>query len=138
MTNKKQIASLLAEVPLFARCTKRSLSTIARHCEIHDFDEGIEVVVEDTPGDAFFVLVSGSCIVTRGSKKAGTIDPGGFFGELALLIPAPRSATITTAEPCTVAVLGPRMFRTLLREYPDMSEGLLAALAAQLRAAREG
>ncbi|MCH7789713.1 MAG: cyclic nucleotide-binding domain-containing protein [Acidobacteria bacterium] len=136
MSSRKQIAELLAEVPLFARCTKRALATIARHAEVASFEGGQDLVIEGNKGDAFFVLLEGGCTITKGSKKLGDVEPGGYFGELALLDPAPRSATITTTTPSTVAVLGPRMFRTLVREYPDLAEGLLSGLAAQLRAAR--
>ncbi len=136
MASRKQIAAALSEAPLFSRCTKRAIGTIARHAEVAEFDSGVELVTQGGPGDAFFVLLDGSCDVERDGTVADTLGPGDFFGELALIDPAPRSATVRTTRPTTVAVLGARMFRTLMREYPDMAEGLLKGMAGQLRAAR--
>ena len=48
--NKKQLAEGLAVVPLFERCTKRDLRTIARHVEVITVGDGIAVVTE---GDEF-------------------------------------------------------------------------------------
>ena len=63
------------------------------------------------------------------------MGPGSYFGELAILDGAPRSATVVAATDVKVAVLGIRMFRTLLREFPDLAEQLLVGLAGELRSA---
>jgi CRP-like cAMP-binding protein len=44
---------------------------------------------------------------------------------------------VVASEDVTVAVLGVRMFRTLLREFPEMALALLAGLAGDLRRARD-
>jgi CRP-like cAMP-binding protein len=137
VTSRKQIAAALGEAPLFSRCTKRALGTIARHAEVASFEPGTELVTQGGPGDAFFVVLDGACEVERDGAVSDTLGPGDFFGELALVDPAPRSATVRTTAPTAVAVLGARMFRTLVREYPDMAEGLLKGMAGQLRAARD-
>lgn len=87
-------------------------------------------------GDAFFVLLDGAALVTVAGRPLRRLEAGDFFGELALLDPAPRSATVTALTPVHIGVLGTRMFRTLLRELPPLSERLLAALARQARESR--
>lgn len=136
MVSRREVAALLAEVPLFSLCTKRALGTIARHVDTVDVAAGKTIVREGAPGDAFFVVLSGEAEVLVGGVPAGTLARGSQFGELALLSPAPRAATVRALNDMTLAVLGARMFRTLVREYPDLSEKLLAALAEELRAAR--
>ena len=54
----------------------------------------------------------------------------------AILDGAPRSATVVAATDVKVAVLGIRMFRTLLREFPELAEQLLVGLAGELRNAQ--
>ena len=123
----------LAAVALFARCSKRELQIVARHVETAEFPAGTQLVVEGEQGDAFFIVLDGEVVLRRGGRKVGTLGPGDYFGELALLDPAPRSATATAATEVRVAVLGARMFRTLLRELPSISERLLSSLARAFR-----
>jgi CRP-like cAMP-binding protein len=55
---------------------------------------------------------------------------------MAILDGAPRSATVVAETDVQVAVIGIRMFRTMLREFSDLTEQLLIALAGELREAR--
>jgi CRP-like cAMP-binding protein len=133
MASRTSTVERLRAVPLFARCTTRDLRTIARHLEVVDAAPGTEVVREGETGDVFFVVLEGTATVTRNRRRAGELGPGAHFGELALLDPAPRSATVTAATPLVLGALGHRMFKVLLREMPSLSAGLLASIAAQLR-----
>ncbi len=135
MARRSELVDRLAAVALFARCSKRELQIVARHAETAEFPAGKELVVEGEPGDAFFIVLEGEVVLRRGGRKVGTLGPGDYFGELALLDPAPRSATATGTTDVRVAVLGARMFRTLLRELPSMSERLLSGLARAFREA---
>ena len=48
-------------------------------------------------------------------EKVATIEPGGSFGELALMYTAPRAATVISAEPgCTLWALDRITFRRIL------------------------
>ena len=134
--SKKDLIQSLAEVPLFSRCTKRELATVARHAETVELEDGTEMIKEGDPGDAFFMILDGNAKVIQKGEEVADVGPGAWFGELALLDDRPRSATVVATSPITVAVLGVRMFRTILREFPDISELLLAGLAGQLREAR--
>lgn len=136
MARRKDLIEALGTVGLFARCTKRELATVARHVELVDLADGTEIVTQGGPGDAFFVILEGKATVERDGDGLTEAAAGDYFGELALLDGQPRSATVRAEGPITVAVLGVRMFRTLLREFPDIAEQLLAGLAGELRHAR--
>lgn len=137
MASRRELATVLAGVPLFVRCTKRSLGTIARHFEVVAVPAGTSIVRQGAPGDAFFVLIDGTAEVVVDDHAVGSMVAGAHFGELALLTAGPRNATVRATSDVTVGVLGARMFRTLVREYPDLSEQLLAGLASELRDARD-
>lgn len=136
MARRKDLIETLGTVGLFARCTKRELGTVARHLETVELGDGTEMITQGGPGDALFVILEGDAVVERDGVELSTAGPGDHFGELALLDGEPRSATVRAKGPVTVGVLGVRMFRTLLREFPDIAEQLLAGLAGELRAAR--
>ena len=133
MATRKKIAEALDGVPLFSRCSGRDLKAIARHVEIIDVPAGQDVVRQGDDGDALFVVLSGSARVVRNGRRLNTLSTGDYFGELALLDPAPRAATVTTTAPSVVAVLDLRMFRVLLRDVPPLSAELLAQLARRVR-----
>ncbi len=96
----------------------------------------MDLVREGEAGDALFIIIEGSAIVRSGSLELNRVGPGAYFGELALLDGEPRSATVVAETDVKVAVIGIRMFRTLLREFSDLAEQLLVALAGELREAR--
>jgi CRP-like cAMP-binding protein len=135
MAKKRELVDRLANVPLFSRCSRRDLQIVARHIDTVRVDPDSVIVTENEAGDAFFVVLDGRARVARNGGAVGTLEPGAYFGELALLDPAPRSATVAAETPMEVGVLGTRMFRTLLRELPAISERLLAGLARELREA---
>jgi CRP-like cAMP-binding protein len=124
----------LRNVPLFSRCTTGDLRIIARHLDVVEVAAGTDVVREGEMGDVFFVVLEGQAVVMRNGRTTGVVDTGAHFGELGLLDPAPRSATVRATTPLVVGALGHRMFKVLVRDVPTLAAGLLASMAAQLRA----
>jgi len=135
MTARRELISGLAAVPLFSACSKRDLQIVARHTEVVEVPAGTSVVEEGGKGDAFFFILAGEAVVRRRGRKVAALGPGHFFGELALLDPAPRDASVVAASPLTVGVLGARVFRAIVRDVPAMSEKLLRGMAQRLREA---
>jgi CRP-like cAMP-binding protein len=89
---------------------------------------------QDEPGDAFYLLVSGTAVVRRNGRKLREMGPGDFFGEVALLDGGPRSATVQTLGPATLFVIHPKDFASLL-VVPSIARKLLVGLAGRLRTA---
>lgn len=133
MATKKEIVERLGAVGLFRRCTKSDLKIIARHVETISLGEGRTIVRAGDDGDALFVILTGSAEVERDGQIVATLADGDYFGELALLDPAPRAATVIATSDTELAALGVRMFRVLLREVPGIGAKLLADLAARVR-----
>ena len=134
--SKKELAERLGTVPLFERCTKRDLRAVARHVDVIDYDDGEEIVTEGAIADAFFLILSGEATVLRGTQAVATLGEGDYFGEIALLDPSPRTASVTATSDLRVAAMNARMFRVLLRDVPEISSAMLASLASMLRDAR--
>jgi CRP-like cAMP-binding protein len=135
--SRRELTDLLGDVTLFSRCSRRERATVARHMDTARLAEGTTMVEEGEEGDALFVVLEGAASVRRKDAEVATVGPGAWFGELALLDGEPRSATVVATAPTTVAVLGVRLFRTLLREFPEMTSAVLAGLAADLRRTRD-
>jgi len=137
MGAKRELADLLADVGLFSKCTARQRRTIARHAQIAELKAGVDLIKEGEPGDALFVILEGEAVVHHDGVELDRVGPGAYFGEMAILDGEPRSATVVAETDVKVAVIGIRMFRTMLREFSDLAEQLLIALAGELRAARK-
>jgi CRP-like cAMP-binding protein len=137
VARRQELIDHLRNVPLFSRCSGRELRIVARHAEAVHLPAGSVLFEEGDTGDAFYIVLEGEAEVRRGTgRRLNSVGVGGWFGELALLDAAPRSASVVATSDLEVAVLGARIFRTLLRELPTISERLLAALAGELRDAR--
>jgi CRP/FNR family transcriptional regulator/CRP/FNR family cyclic AMP-dependent transcriptional regulator len=103
------------------------------------FRRGETVFHAGDPGDALFVIERGRVKITLpaddGSEPAilTTIGQGGFFGELALLDGAPRSATAVAVDGVYALVLRRDAFDRLVDEAPPLRHALLATLAGEIR-----
>jgi CRP-like cAMP-binding protein len=122
----------IAQVPLFARCTKRELGQIGTLADEVELEKGTVVVKEGAFGQEFFILVSGTAKVTRKGKTVANLGPGDFFGEIALLHNAPRNATVTATSDVDALVVSHRDFTSLLATAPQIQAKVLQALAERL------
>jgi CRP-like cAMP-binding protein len=120
-------------VPLFAGCTKKELRLIAKTAVVEARAAGATLVSEGEPGNRAFVIIQGSCRVTRKGRKVGTVGEGGVVGELSLLTGATRNATVVADTPLEVAILDQRAFLALLETSPSMCRKLLQTLATRLQ-----
>ena len=77
---------------------------------------GTIVIKEGEPGDRFYVLLSGIAGVTQSDRgRRAVLRAGEFFGEVALAMEVPRTATVTAMTPCVVASCDRGTFDELLR-----------------------
>jgi CRP-like cAMP-binding protein len=89
-------------------------------------------VNEGRRGHEFYVLLDGKAEVIHGGEQVAVLGPGQHFGELALLDPAPRSATVRMATDGEVLEITQHAFFELLEEVPILGRRLLAGLARRL------
>ena len=125
---------LLRSVPLFAGCSQKELGQIAMIADELSLPEGAKLIEEGKRGREFFVLVNGTVDVRRGGRKLRTMGNGDFFGEIALVSDAPRSATVTSASPVRVLVITGQAFQRLLTETTTIQAKVLAVLAERVAA----
>jgi CRP-like cAMP-binding protein len=132
---RDQYLKHLGEVPMFRALSKKDLSLVARLAENQLVKAGYVLVHEGKRESQFYLIVEGQAKVTRGKKTVATLGPGEYFGELALLDPGPRNASVTAVTDMEVLELGSRQFGGLLEEVPSIARKLLAGLAQRLHAA---
>jgi len=102
------------------------------------FDKGEVVFHEGDPGDTLHLLVHGR-VAVRLSTPLGDrtllrlIGTGGWFGELSLISPYPRSATIVALEPTETLVVTREHTEELRRRIPEFDALMVDALVREVR-----
>ncbi len=105
---------------LFGAADEAAIDALVRVLRIRRFRRGETVFHQGDPGDALFVLASGSVKVVLPSDEGAEpaivaiLGPGEFFGELAILDGAPHSATIVAVEATETLVLHRDAFLDLI------------------------
>ena len=133
MPKLDDIATTLAAVPLFAQLSTKERRVVAKALGVHEVADEVMLVRQGESGDTFYVLLEGQAKVVRNGRKIATLDQGTWFGELALLDPAPRDADVVTTAPSVVGMLDAKSFKKLVAELPNLTSRLLAGLARRVR-----
>jgi CRP-like cAMP-binding protein len=133
MSRKAFVADLIAAVPMFAVCSKRELAAITRLATEVDIPAGKLLTEEGKPGNEFMIVLGGTAEARRKGKKVADFGPGDYFGEIALLDPGPRTATVVATSPMTLAVISPSEFSAALEEVPTLARKIMRGLARRLR-----
>jgi len=106
----------LARVGLFGALSGEILTQLADRMQREDIEPGTVLVREGDPGDRFYVLLAGVAGVSQRSLgERRILRAGEFFGEVALVMNVPRTATVTAMTPCVVASCDQAAFDELLR-----------------------
>ena len=132
MLRKNAKVELIRSVPLFSNCSKRELQEIASLADEIHFPEGKTLIKEGERGREFFVLIEGSVDVRQKGRKLNPRGRAECFGEIALILDAPRTATVTTTSPVRALILTDRAFRSLIERSPDIQLKILKSLAQRL------
>ena len=135
MTGKDKRLDRLSEVSIFRALSRKELETLGRSADTVAFGAGTTLVEEGAAGREFFVVLSGEVSVTAGGKEVAVLGEGSWFGELAIIDPAPRGATVTTLSPCELLVIDGRRFLPLLEQVPTLANKILVGMARRLREA---
>jgi len=128
----------LQRCALFAKVEEPILGAIAETLRVRRFRRGEVIFHQGDPGDSLHIIESGAVKIALPSPEGAeaiiaTLRRGDFFGELALLDGAPRSATAAALEATETLVLSREQFRALIETAPGLRDALYAALAHELR-----
>jgi CRP-like cAMP-binding protein len=124
--------TLLERHPLLVHLTSEQLEGVARMGEIESYNPGEAIVVEQTLGDALFLILSGQVAVHKGAQTFATLSAGEFFGEMSLVEPAPRSASVTAMSATFVFRLPHDELRELISTDATAASVLLVQIVKTL------
>lgn len=98
-------------------------------------DRGAVLFREGDPGREMYFIQAGAVRLTRGPVELRTMRVGDYFGEMSMLLGAPRTATAEVVEPDTELVaIAEHNLETILLENPAVVRRLLVDMATRLQA----
>ncbi|RCK25920.1 multidrug transporter [Thalassospira profundimaris] len=135
--NIEQEVRLLRTIPLFAGLDPSVVKLLAFTSPRLTFKHGEVLVKQGDPGDAAFIVISGRGEIWLTTEEQQTlklrdVHPKEVIGEIALLVDAPRSATIRAVEDMTVLKLDKTEFLGLVRQDQAVAVQLIRVLADRL------
>jgi CRP-like cAMP-binding protein len=106
----------LSRVGLLATLSGETLGRLATRMEREEIPAGAGVVAEGELGDRFYVVLSGMLAVSQASRgPQRVLRPGDYFGEVALAMDIPRTASVRALTPVTVASCDRETFDEFVR-----------------------
>jgi CRP-like cAMP-binding protein len=111
---------------LFAELKERQLKKLGAKFRERIFEPGTSVVQEGKmSGVGFFVITEGEAVVSVSRKDVATLSAGDYFGEVALVIEAERTATVTATTQLQCLEIPVWDFRDFALQNPDVTWKLL-------------
>ena len=127
----------LRQVPLLADLSEEDLAQLYKMAEAVSIPSGELVLQEGDPGDSLYVVLDGELEVTKrhGGQEVllAVYREGQFFGEMALLEQAPRSASVRTLRESRLLMISQAAFQTLLSCSPSAPLKILHTVTSRLR-----
>jgi diguanylate cyclase (GGDEF)-like protein len=126
---------VLRGIDIFSGLSEADLAALGAKMRACAFLPGQTVFRENEDGAELFVVASGMVSISVATQDGENIElsrvgRGAFFGEMAILERAPRSATCTALEKTECLVLDAADFEALLTEAPSAAVGVLERMLA--------
>ena len=115
--------NLVSKVPMFASMHAGQIAEIAALLRPVRIAKGDAVVRQGDAGDSMYFIVSGQLEV-RTPHGVFKLNPGDFFGEIALVERTPRTATVVTATRSQLLQLQVLDFQRFVSQYPELLEDI--------------
>jgi HEAT repeat protein len=124
---------ILRSVQMFQLTPDHILAELAGILKEIDLEPNAEVIKQGDLGDCMFVIVHGAVNVHKGSEVLATLGPRDIVGEMSVLDPEPRSASVTTTAPTRLLRIDRADFYDLMADRIEIAQGVMSVLCQRLR-----
>ncbi len=123
----------LKPVPIFAEAPDHVLAQVVPILEEQEFEAGQRIFEKGDLGTSMYVIVSGKLRVHIDDRELTVLGERQVFGELALLDPEPRSASITAIESTLVFKISQAEIYELMADHIEITRGIMRVLCRRIR-----
>src|SRR5262245_25449698 len=132
-------AERLRKIPLFQGLRAHQYERLERWTDEIDVPVSKHLVNQGAYPHEFMVIETGTAEVTHDGAHLADLGPGDFFGEMALLLNVPRTATVKATSEITLVVMHERNFRAMEEEIPSVAKRIQTVLEERrAKAAEQG
>jgi hypothetical protein len=124
---------ILKSVGMFSQTPDNVLADVADLLEELDVSENETIFEKGDSGDSMYVILDGKVRVHDGERLLNYLGERDVFGEMALLDPEPRLASVTAVEATRLFRLDQAPFFELMSERPEVATGIIRVLTSHLR-----
>jgi len=132
----------LKNIPLFSGLTADELDAIANISTKRSYPKNTIIINEGDETDSLYLIISGKVKVMLSDEDGKEIiitllEPGEYFGELALIDEEPRSARVVTMEQSQLGLINKSDFNQVMDDNPGLVRNLMTGLTRRLRQANK-
>jgi CRP-like cAMP-binding protein len=110
----------LYKMPLFESFSQEFMAALGEVATTHSYHGDVEIVREKSGGSSLYLVLRGLLDVYVADTKVNTLTAGQWFGETMLLgIEESWTATLRTANACTLCEVQRKDLNDILSQYPD-------------------
>ncbi|GAB4284462.1 MAG: hypothetical protein Fur0025_15260 [Oscillatoriaceae cyanobacterium] len=120
-------------VPIFKELRDDFLVRLASVMDELSFPRDYTIFTEGQEGRSLYIVVSGRVRVHIGNRDLAQLDQGACFGEMSLFDAEPRSASVTTLDPCECLVLTQQQLYDAIDETPGIAINIIRLLSRRTR-----
>ena len=125
--------AILQGMDIFAGTPGHLLAAVAQIAEEVELHPGEALIVEGALEDCLYVVIEGQVRVHSNGQTLTTLGPGHSVGELALLDPEPRSASVNAVGEVRLFRIDKEPFAEVMLRRPEIAQGIMRALARRIR-----
>jgi MFS family permease len=133
-----RLTALLAANPIFQPLAQPELERLAGAVGLLDLPAGTPVITQGDAGDRFYLIETGTALVTVDGVRVNTLGPRDHFGEIALLRDVPRTATVVAVSDLRVLTLEREPFLASVAWSRPSAERLNAEIDRRLTGPQDG
>jgi CRP-like cAMP-binding protein len=133
MLNSFERLLFVRKVPIFQELRDDFLVRLASIMQELSFPTRHTIFTQGEEGRSLYILVSGRVRVHIGDRDLAKLEQGTCFGEMAVFDAEPRSASVTTLEPCQCLMLTQQQLYEAIEETPGIAVNIIRLLSRRTR-----
>jgi len=137
ITSTPALFNALAAIPVLAGTNEDAKVLLAKEGLVHEYEPGVWIVREGDEGHSLFILVEGDVEVIKNADTPhattlATLRAGTFFGEMCVVDPVPRAASVLTLTPVKAIEIKAGTLYRLFQKMPDQYSIVILNLARDM------
>lgn len=139
MLSMMEIILALKSTPLFRNVPGEGLKRLSDFIQEKTARAGDRIFGEEDLGDEMYLVRTGRIRISQdlptGPALIEKVEPGGYFGEMAIIDDLPRTASAMAEVDTSLLVLHKNDFRAAVQDYPDIAFEIFREFTRRLRRA---